>query len=363
MRPADLLLAGLLALPAPAQEWQRVRPGLELSFPADHGAHPDHRIEWWYLTGQLESAGGRRFGFQFTVFRRGLSPGPGSAGSSPLRARQVLAGHLALTDVEGRRTRFAERLRRAGSPLASVAEDDLELVLEDWSLFRSGDDDELRLSAADPARGIGLELVLVPRKPLVLHGARGYSAKGADPGNASAYASWTRLDTRGSVEVDGRTIDVRGEAWYDHEFGTSVLEDGVRGWDWFGLQLDDGRELMLFLLRRDDGTFSSASAGTLVGVDGAARALGAGDFRIEALDTWTSPRSAAAYPSRWRIAVPSAELDLEARPLVADCELTATGTTGVAYWEGPVEVRDGTGEIGRGYAELTGYAGSMEGRF
>jgi len=372
----SLLLAAALWIASPLcastptltadEDWGRVLPGLELAYPADHGAHPSTRTEWWYLTGQLEAADGARFGFQFTVFRRGLAAGPAAEGSSPLRARQVLAGHLALTDIDGQRTLFAERLRRAGSPLARAATGDLDVVLEDWSLQRQEDpgrpeSERLLLSASDPTTGIALELELVPTKPLVRHGVDGYSAKGADPGNASAYVSWPRLLTRGRIEIDGEPREVTGQAWFDHEFGTSVLEPDVLGWVWFGLQLDDGRELMLFHLRRSDGTLTPASAGTLVEADGRTRALGLDEFSVEVLASWTSPHSAATYPARWRLEVPSAGLELVVAPLVPDCELHATGSVDVSYWEGPVEITGSS--TGRGYAELTGFAGSMAGRF
>ena len=356
---ASLVPALLLALAAHAQEWERVLPGAQLSFPGDHGAHPDYRIEWWYVTGQVESTAGRRFGFQFTIFRRGLQPGRGGPEESPLRARQVFAGHLAVTDIVNGRTLFAERLRRAGTPLARAGRADLDLVLEDWSMRRD-DDGRPLLSAGDATQAIGLELELVPRKPLVLHGQDGYSSKGGEAGNASAYVSWTRLATRGRLEVGGKEIEVSGEAWFDHEYGTSVLEESVVGWDWFGLQLDDGRELMLFLLRGEDGTPGAASAGTLIDVDGTATSLAANDFRIEVDASWTSPRSGATYPARWTLSIPSVELQLQVVPFVADSELGTTSSTGVAYWEGPVGIQ-GTVR-GRGYAELTGYAGSMQGR-
>ena len=373
----SLLLAAALWIASPPctptptadEDWGRVLPGLELAYPAAHGSHPGTRTEWWYLTGQLEAADGARFGFQFTVFRRGLAAGPAPQGSSPLRAGQVLAGHLALTDIGGQRTLFAERLRRTGSPLARAATRDLDLVLEDWSLRRTGGlgdtgdtgAERLLLSARDPATGIALELELLPSKPLVRHGVDGYSAKGADPGNASAYVSWPRLITRGRIEIDGEPREVTGQAWFDHEFGTSVLEPGVLGWVWFGLQLDDGRELMLFHLRRSDGTLAPASAGTLVEVDGSARALGLDDFSVAVLARWTSPHSSATYPARWQLQVPSAGLELVIAPLVPDCELHATGSVDVSYWEGPVEITGSSS--GRGYAELTGFASSMAGRF
>lgn len=362
-----VLFGFLLAAVAPqeAPEWKSIEPGLVLAFPADHGAHPAYQTEWWYLTGQLEDESGARFGFQFTVFRRGLQPGAPRAKESPLRARQVFAGHLALTDVARAETRFAERLQR-NSPLARAAEGELEVVLEDWSL-RRGARDELRLVAADPERAFGFELALRPAKPLVLHGAGGYSQKGGAAGNASAYVSWTRLALEGTLVLDGAERNVHGAAWFDHEFGSSVLPEGTDGWDWFGLQLDqpDGRELMLFVLRDARGEPIEASAATLVERDGRARALGRADFTLipgaSGPETrWTSPKTGATYPARWTIVIPEAELRLELAPLVSDCELVSR-TTAISYWEGPVAV---TGSAtGRGYAELTGYAGSLSGRF
>lgn len=424
MRPTDrssraiaaaLLVAGLFALvpgatgangaraqDAPAApSWENVLPGLALEFPRDHGAHPTTQTEWWYLTGQVEAEDGRRFGLQFTVFRRGLGPGPtptgtpspvlppgagGDTARSDLRADQVLAGHLAVTDVASGRTLFTERLRRTGSALASASTEDLDVVLEDWSLVRRaaaaatedttadgapgpGAPEHLLLRAGDRPTGIGLALTLTPAKPLVLHGEAGYSSKGGAPGNASAYSSWTRLVTAGELVLGDERLAVTGTSWFDHEYGSSVLEPGVDGWDWFGLHLDDGRELMAFDLRRGDGGRAAASAGTLVAKDGTPKRLGAADFRSTPRGTWTSPRTGATYPAGWRLSLPAEGLELVATPLVADCELVTEGSTGVAYWEGPVELRaageDGepTGPVlGRGYAELTGYAGTMRGR-
>jgi len=320
--------------------------------------HPGYRTEWWYLTGHLEDETGARFGFQFTVFRRGLDPREPKEGEEPLRASDLYAGHLALTDVARGETRFAERLR-SSSPLARAARGELDLALEDWTLKR-GEGNVLALSAADPARKIGLELALHPTKPLVLHGDKGYSKKGAEPGNASAYVSWTRLTLEGKMQLDGAVRSVRGSAWFDHEFGSGVLDEGIVGWDWFGLQLDDGRELMLFVLRDAEGVPSAASAATLVAKDGTARALKGGDFTRKPTATWKSAKSGATYPARWTIAVPSEGLELELAPLVANCELDSTSTR-ITYWEGPVEVRGSA--KGRGYAELTGYAGPLTGRF
>jgi predicted secreted hydrolase len=355
-----LTVAAAAAPPREEPDWEPVLPGLELTYPRDHGAHARHQTEWWYLTGNLEDATGRRFGYQFTIFRRGLRPEPPGEDASPLRARALYAGHLAVTEVAAGRTRFAERLRRGAPPFARASHEDLDLVLEDWSLARR-EDDTLLLRAADPESRIALEFELDPTKPLVLHGEGGWSRKGEAPGNASAYASWTRLATRGTLRLDGEALAVSGGSWFDHEFGSSVLEEGTLGWDWFGLQLDDGRELMAFHLRRVGGDLATASAGTLVEADGTVRPLGHEDFTILALERWRSPHSGAEYPAAWRITVPGSGIDLRVTPPVSDCELATGGSTGVVYWEGPVELSGTSG--GRGYAELTGYSGSMAGRF
>jgi len=367
MRTASLWLA-LAALLAPQQEptarpWRAVEPGLELEFPRDHGAHPEYRTEWWYVTGNLEDARGRRFGVQLTFFRSGLGEHLPPAGANPARAYQVWAGHLALVDVERAETRLAERLRRGGSPLVRASQARLDFALEDWELTQ-GADGAIALRAADPAAGLAVDLTLAPAKPLVLHGAGGVSTKGEEPGNASAYTTWTRLATSGALTVDGARHDVRGESWLDHEFGSGQLGAGVVGWDWFGLHLADGRELMVYALRREDGSPHPVSGGTLVAADGTARPLARSDFALEAQSTWKSPHTGATYPARWTLAVPSAGLRLAARPLVPDCELD-TRSTNVIYWEGPVELTDATtgAPAGRGYAELVGYAHGMEGRF
>ena len=343
--------------------WTRIVPGHGVEFPRDHGSHPDCRTEWWYVTGNLSDPGGRRFGYQLTLFRRGLGDGPREGGGGSPRPGDVWAGHLVLVDVERGETRLAERLRRGSSSLVRAARDGLDLALEDWSLARDPDG-TIELAAADPASGIGLALELAPSKPLVLHGAAGVSSKGFEPGNASAYATWTRLTTRGSVELDDELFEVEGASWLDHEWGSGQLGEGVVGWDWFGLRVDDGRELMVYGLRHSDGSAHPLSGGTLVERDGTAAPLALADFAIEVTGQWESPHTGARYPARWRILVPSAGLDLEARPLVADCELD-TRSTDVVYWEGPVELTaPGTGRVlGRGYAELVGYAHGMQGRF
>ena len=358
--------ATLVLLLAPAaggavgSEWLRITGPPELVFPADHGAHPDYRTEWWYATGLVADAEGRRFGFQITFFRQGLAPGAAEAGSSALRARQIMAAHMAIADVGRQHFLHAERLRRTGGGLAGYSEDDLRVWLDDWKMERRGDG-VIAVRARDPAQDIELRLELKPEKNLVLHGEGGYSKKGADPGNASVYLSWTRLSVSGSLEIDGSPRPVSGSAWFDHEWGTSTLGEGVAGWDWISLRLDDDRDLMAFRLRRGDGRPDTHSSGTLIEADGAIRPLRHEDFEIKDLAWWTSPSTGARYPVRWRVAVPDAGIDLEVRSLVPESELDGSATTGVIYWEGPVQAQ-GT-HNGEGYVEMTGYAGSLEGRF
>lgn len=364
MRCTLMVLIGLaLVVAVVAAEdptWREITGPPELELPRDHGAHPDTRTEWWYVTGLVADDDGRRTGFQVTFFRQGLAPGEPPPDSSELRARQVAAAHLALADLDAGRFHHAERLRRYGGGLAGASTGDLDLWLDDWTMKR-GADGVIAVTARDPDAGIGLELELEPTRPLVRHGDRGYSRKGAEPGNASAYLSWTRLAVRGRIEVAKSVSEVTGAAWFDHEWGSSQLGEGVVGWDWFSLRLTDGRDLMVYRLRRADGSADPFSSGTLIETDGSTAGLRRDDVAVEPLDWWTSPATGGRYPVRWRLRVPSRGLDLELRALLPSAELDGSATTGVVYWEGPVEASGSA--RGEGYAELTGYAGSLQGRF
>lgn len=342
----------------PAPDWRQITPNLSIELPRDHGSHPHYLIEWWYLTGRLTGAGGREFGYQFTIFRRGIRPGPDT--EPGLRADQVLVGHFATAAIDAGRFHQAQRVRRIGGGLAGAATDDLHVWLENWRIHRAPDD-TLRLHARAPEHDMAVDFTLAPLKPLVGHGRDGYSRKGPEPGNASAYLSWTRLATRGTLELGQRTHTVEGLSWFDHEWGTTQIGAGVRGWDWFGLHLDDGRDLMIFILRREDGTIDRHSAGTLIDADGRPRTIHHPGFSIEARARWRSPHTGAEYPSRWSIRVPGLGLDLDVRTRIDDAEMRTGETVGTVYWEGPVAVGGSHG--GRGYGELTGYVDSMAGRF
>lgn len=321
-------------------------------FPADHGPHPGFRTEWWYFTGNLEAAGGRRFGFQLTFFRNQLVP-QAPRRASPWAAEAVWMAHFALTDAAGRRFHAFERFARGAAGLAGARGGPFRVWLEDWRAVSSGDGfTPLRLEAA--AGEVALDLTLEAAKPPVLQGDSGLSRKGPEPGNASYYYSLTRMPARGTVTVAGEAVPVTGLAWMDREWSTSVLSPGQVGWDWFSLQLDDGRDLMFYRLRRDDGSPDPRSAGSLVAADGSRRPLSADEVVLEVLERWESPASGALYPARWRLALPREGLELTVEPLLAGQELDLT----FRYWEGAVAVTGasrGRPVSGRGYVELTGY--------
>jgi predicted secreted hydrolase len=339
--------------------WRRVTAGYRFAFPDDHRSHPEYKIEWWYYTGNLAARDGRRFGYQVTFFRVGVEFEPATA--SRWAVRDLFMAHLAVTDVAGRRYRFRERLNRAGPGQAGAAVDRYHVWNEDWSVRLDPEGTHV-LTAVE--RDLGVDLRLSPGKPPVAHGRDGISRKGAEPGNATHYYSLTRMPTRGTVSIDGTEVEVEGLSWMDHEFGTRVLEPDQVGWDWFSIQLDDGTDMMVFQLRRTDGTHDPHSSGTLVDASGAATPLRPDAFDLRPLAQWRSPHSGGNYPVAWRVTVPGRALDLAVRPVVDDQELRLRDSSGVIYWEGAVVVtgtRHGRPVRGHGYLELTGYAGPSMG--
>ena len=282
---------------------------------------------------------------------------------NPWSIRDLYLAHFTVTDVAAGTFRHAERVSRAGPGLAGADAGNLRAWVLDWSAAAADGAFALEAREGD----VAIRLALRPRRPPMLHGAGGLSRKGTATGQASWYASITDLETVGTLRAgDGAEIAVRGASWFDHEFGSGQLADDLSGWDWFGVRLSDGSSLMLYRLRRRDGAAAPASSGTLVAAGGAVRHLAREEAAIEELGQWRSPHSGAAYPSRWRLRVPAAGIDLELAPLVADQELRTGKSTGVTYWEGAVA---GGGSAGgapvavEGYAELTGYAGGLGGLF
>ena len=298
------------------------------AFPVITAPHPGFRTEWWYATGNLADAQGRRFGYQLTLFRIALAPGEAEPDSA-WRTRQIYMGHFAVSDPLGVGHQAFERFSRAAVGLAGAQTKPFRVWLEDWS-FR-GDEGAifpLRLQAQE--EGVSLDLTLKAGKPRVLQGDRGLSQKSAEPGNASYYYSYTRLPTQGSLVLEGKTFNVSGNSWLDREWSSSALGPEQSGWDWFALQLDDGRELMFYRLRGKDNTIDPHSSGVLVAADGSYQTLTSNDVELEALGSWTSPHTGDRYPMPWRLRLAAEDLELEVTPLLLDQELRVS----VHYWEG-----------------------------
>lgn len=320
-------------------------------FPADHGPHPDFRSEWWYVTGNLHSPEGRRFGFQFTLFRFALAPQP-DARESDWATRQAYMAHFTVTDLAAGELHAFERFSRGALGLAGAGLDPVRVWLDDWQLAGNGGQFPAMLTAAEG--DTTLRVTLAPRKPLVLQGEGGLSRKGPEPGNASYYYSYTRLAASGDLRLGDQEFVVEGTAWLDREWSTSALSPGVEGWDWFALQLGDGSDLMVYRLRTARGEASPFSAATYVSPNGAVRRFAAGDFELKPVGDWTSPASGVRYPVRWRLTIPELAADLGIVAAVDDQELDLS----VRYWEGAVDVDGSIGGRavdGVGYMELTGY--------
>ncbi len=345
----------------------RTGPGRPIVLPRDHGSHPDTRTEWWYLTGPLHAEDGSLFGFQATWFRRAVVARTAER-SSPLATRDVMLFHGALTDVGAGRIRFTEQASRAYPPWARAAVDGLDVSLLGHRLV--ADDEDASRATLDFHAGdaqLSLQLRLDATEPL-LHGAEpGYSIKGHEPGQASWYYSLPRIAVHGVLRrPDQPAVAVTGNAWMDHEFGSSMLARDQVGWDWFSVPLDDGTELMLFHLRLDDGSVDSTSSGTLRAPDGTRRHLAREDFELQVTQRWTSPHTDVSYPAGWVLRLPDESLELRITPVVADQELRTPGSTAVTYWEGLCRF-SGTRDAGTarerpveglGYVELVGYSGA-----
>ncbi|HJZ49222.1 MAG TPA: lipocalin-like domain-containing protein [Roseiflexaceae bacterium] len=336
----------------------RVTAPRKFAFPQDHGPHQEYAIEWWYYTGNLDAAESRHFGYQLTFFRIGLAPKPAER-ASDFATSNIYMAHLALTDVANQKFYAFERFSRGAAGLAGAEvqppsrglSTGFRIWLEDWSAEGAGSQGlPMRLQAAQD--DVAIDLALSGGKPVVIQGDGGVSQTGTGPGKAYYYYSLTHMPTTGAVTSGGQRYDVRGLSWMDHEFGTDALDADAAGWDWFALQLDDGRELMYAQLRAKDGR--SGALNMLIETDGSTRALAPAELTLDALGEWQSPRSGGRYPSAWRLRIPSLALDLKLTPYLADQELSLT----TVYWEGAVKIAGTSGGQplgGSGYVELTGY--------
>jgi predicted secreted hydrolase len=313
----------------------------------------------------LRASSGRRFGYELTFFRIGLKPGDPQPkpGLSRWRGHELFPAHFAITDIDGQTFFHEQRMAREALGMGSAATQRLEVKSGPWEvrgtpLGLTGMERMTLHASVEGERGKeALELTQVPLKVPAVHGEGGVSRKAACASCTSHYYSFSRLQTAGTLVFDGRRYAVSGTSWMDHEFGSGELQRDQAGWDWFSIQLDDGRELMLYRLRQKNGSVTPQSSGSLVTRDGGVRHLPLSAFTLDADARWTSPHTGAEYPSAWHVRVPSAGIDLELRPAVADQELA--DPSGTSYWEGAVDAFDAARparRLGAGYVELTGYA-------
>ncbi|MBC8058830.1 MAG: carotenoid 1,2-hydratase [Rhizobiales bacterium] len=349
------LLLWLAATPAIGQ----AAAASALRFPADFGAHPEARTEWWYVTGSLQS-GARLWGFQVTFFRS--ATGIGGAATSRFAPAQLLFAHAALTDLEAKRLRHDQRIARAGFGIASARTDDTGLALRDWQMRRVP-------LPADPAlgrytarvesdsAGFAFALQFDATQPVLLQGDGGVSKKGPGANETSRYYSEPQLAVLGTLTLEGKPIAVTGRAWLDHEWSDAFIPAQAVGWDWIGMNLDDGSALTAFRLRRADG--SAVYAGGSIRRSGeAVRSFGPGEVTFTPGRLWESAASRARYPVQWQVATPAGRFGVNA--LLDNQELDSRGSTGAIYWEGLSELLDETGgRVGRGYLEMTGYAAAL----
>jgi predicted secreted hydrolase len=344
-----------------SQDFRLALPGWKFVFPRDHAAHPEFKTEWWYYTGHLTSDQGEPFSYQLTFFRVGVRR-PDPEARSAWSLNTLYFAHLALTDINGIKFTFYEKAGRGALGMSGAASDHYQVWIDDWQASLEGEVHHLQ-AAADK---VALDLHLTPEKPPVIHGEDGISQKAAGLGNASHYYSLTRLGTAGKLTYQDRTFHVQGISWMDHEFSSSQLAPYQAGWDWFSLQLDDGHDLMIYVLRHQDGSPDPFSSGTLVDPEGKSRHLLLADFAIQPLASWKSPRSGIVYPAAWKISLPQDGYNLELHPTIPNQELVTSQSTQITYWEGSVRIsgtRNGQPVHGRGYVELTGYAEKLGGKF
>jgi predicted secreted hydrolase len=322
-----------------------------LTFPADFGSHPDFRTEWWYVTGWLKTRQGDPLGFQITFFRS--KPATDAANPSAFAPRQLLIAHCALSDPKRGRLWQDQRIRRAGMQLAEAAEGDTNVWIERWSLKRQDGKYVAQIDAED----FSLDLALTETQAVLLNGEAGISRKGPLPQAASYYYSLPHLNVTGKISRKGAKSEVSGEAWFDHEWSSEYLEPQAIGWDWIGINLDDGAALMAFRIRGPQEEQRWAG-GTYRSGDGQVQILQPADIEFRARRQWTSPRTGTSYPVEWSVRVGLRKIDL--KPLLDDQENDTRLSTGAIYWEGAVSAYEQRRLIGRGYLELTGYGERLQ---
>lgn len=353
---AWLLMAAAALAPAEENRWALALPGWRYEFPRDHYAHPDFKTEWWYFTGNLTADDGRELGFQLTFFRQGVRRG--EEAQTRFAVDDIKLAHFAITDISGKQFRFAQKVSRGSFGDAGFSDGERIAWIEDWTLRLTGPG-LFRLEARD--KDFALTLDLKAAKKPVFHGENGVSQKSEGEGRASHYYSYTRLAAKGSVTLEGREIPVTGWSWFDQEWATNQLTENQTGWDWLSLQFADNTELMLFQIRLKDGGRDSYSHGTWIDAEGSATPVGNEEFELVAGRVWRSEETGGEYPVEWTLRIPKLGLELEVVAATDGQELVLTP---ISYWEGSVRangVRGGKEVRGRGYLEMTGYAGGLVG--
>lgn len=346
--------AGMASASAPFNAWSL--PARTLRFPRDHGAHPELRTEWWYITGHANSRGSdrREFGFQLTFFRTRVDAT--QAMQSKFSAQQLIFAHAAVTDVQGQKLWHDQRIARAGFGVAFASTEETQLKLEDWTLQRSPGEIS-RYSASLPANGFALQLQMNETQPLLLQGQNGLSRKGPEARQASYYYSHPQLSTRGSITLQGQTFEVTGTAWLDHEWSEELLHPDAKGWDWIGMNLDDGSALTAFQLRTASGS-AIWDGGSFRSAQGKLTVFQRGEVIFKPRRYWSSPLTQARYPVEWQVQTPSGTFSVQA--VIDNQELDSRSSTGAVYWEGLSGLLDSQGQrVGRGYLEMTGYAAAL----
>jgi len=331
---------------APPQ-FSAVTPDRQLDFPRDFGAHPSFRTEWWYVTGWLQTPDHKPLGFQITFFRSATEHD--AANPSRFAPKQLIIAHAALSDPAFGRLRHAQKIAREGFGLAYAKAGDTDVKIDDWQLTRAADG---RYRASIRSAQFAFDFLLAPTQPPMPQGEHGFSRKGSGPQQASYYYSQPQLSVTGSIVREGKPVSVSGNAWLDHEWSTSVLDENASGWDWTGINLDDGSALMAFQIRSKTGEKLWAHA-ALRDAQGRVRQFKPEEVQFSPLRHWRSPRTHASYPVATEIRTGQTVWKLT--PLQDDQELDSRQSTGSVYWEGAVSAtRDGK-PAGRGYLELTGY--------
>ena len=363
MKIIAILIIFILALQteslAASRNFKLARPGYKYSFPKDHGSHSDFKTEWWYYTGNLKGEDGNQYGYELTFFRSALDlekPVYNSIWSIP----NVYMAHFALSDVQNKRFYTKARMQRPGPDFAGSTKDKLKVWTLNWSASMDINEKQtLKAKSSD----CSLDLEVSPLKPLVIHGENGISRKAALGDHASHYYSYTRLKTDGLLNINGKRIKVSGISWMDHEFGSNQLNENQVGWDWFSIHLNNNKEIMLYLMRLDDGSYDQASSGSLISENGKLTHLKLSDYKIKPTGKWKSDKTKIEYKMGWEIEIPSQKVHLKVSPKINNQEFARQEGNAVTYWEGACYVL-GTYENqpcrGDAYVEMTGYGNAFK---